>query len=113
MRVYRGTPPGTVEVWETDEVVGAGDRRSVLVRPLDPAPAQWVHSPDGFSWGYGGSGPSELARALLVDHCGPGGGEPALYQAFKRDVVAGWPQDGPWELEAPAIDAWLREWVRS
>lgn len=24
------------------------------------------HSPDGFSWGYGGSGPSELARCLLI-----------------------------------------------
>lgn len=28
----------------------------------------WVrHSPAGFSWGYGGSGPSDTARSLLLD----------------------------------------------
>lgn len=26
------------------------------------------HSPDGFNWGYGGSGPSQLALAILIDH---------------------------------------------
>lgn len=25
------------------------------------------HSPDGFSWGYGGSGPHQLALALLLE----------------------------------------------
>jgi hypothetical protein len=25
------------------------------------------HSPDGFAWGYHGSGPAELARCLLID----------------------------------------------
>ena len=24
-----------------------------------------IHSPDGFAWGYGGSGPSQLALAIL------------------------------------------------
>lgn len=28
------------------------------------------HSPDGFSWGYGGSGPAELARCLLIQALG-------------------------------------------
>jgi hypothetical protein len=28
------------------------------------------HSPTGFSWGYAGSGPSELARCLLIDALG-------------------------------------------
>src|SRR5207302_1533158 len=26
------------------------------------------HSPDGFEWGYGGSGPADLALAILIDH---------------------------------------------
>lgn len=26
------------------------------------------HSPDGFEWGYEGSGPAELARCILIDH---------------------------------------------
>lgn len=29
------------------------------------------HSPTGFEWGYGGSGPAQLALAILADHFGP------------------------------------------
>ena len=44
-------------------------------------------SPSGFNWGYGGSGPAQLALAILLratDH------ETAVayYQAFKWDVIA-------------------------
>lgn len=28
------------------------------------------HSPTGFEWGYGGSGPAQLALAILADHFG-------------------------------------------
>jgi hypothetical protein len=31
------------------------------------------HSPAGFNWGYGGSGPAELARCILIDHLAPNG----------------------------------------
>lgn len=62
---------------------------------LDPAPSIKLrnHSPDGFEWGYGGSGPSQLALAIclkLLDQ------EDALriYQQFKFKVVAGLPKDG-------------------
>ncbi|MGD0263759.1 MAG: DUF6166 domain-containing protein [Candidatus Methylomirabilota bacterium] len=43
------------------------------------------HSPTGYEWGYGGSGPSELARALLTSTL-PGDPiprEPTCFQAFK------------------------------
>lgn len=45
------------------------------------------HSPDGFQWGYGGSGPSDTALALLkyVTGLEP---PPAMYHKFKFDVVA-------------------------
>lgn len=29
------------------------------------------HSPSGFEWGYGGSGPAQLALAILADYLGP------------------------------------------
>lgn len=46
------------------------------------------HSPTGFCWGYGGSGPAQLALAVLLDITDE---ETALsnYQDFKRDVIAG------------------------
>lgn len=53
---------------------------------------KWVnHSPDGFAWGYGGSGPSQLALAVLLHMTTP---EKALskYQDFKWDVIAVLPQ---------------------
>jgi hypothetical protein len=35
---------------------------------LKPRESQRVynHSPDGFAWGYGGSGPAQLALAILL-----------------------------------------------
>ena len=48
------------------------------------------HSPDGFNWGYGGSGPAQLALAIML--------ELELtdnlygYQKFKWDVIAKLPQ---------------------
>ena len=32
-------------------------------RALDPRFDLWNHSPTGFEWGYGGSGPAQLALA--------------------------------------------------
>lgn len=64
------------------------------------------HSPTGFSWGYLGSGPAELAGCLLRDYLGffpPAG----LTQAFKESYVARWPQDGGWRLDGEEIRAWL------
>lgn len=36
--------------------------------PLDPAFEIRNHSPSGFNWGYGGSGPAQLGLAIVVDH---------------------------------------------
>lgn len=61
---------------------------------LSPAPSQGVvnHSPDGFMWGYGGSGPSQLALAILMKFTDV---EVALrhYHDFKREHVSQWDMD--------------------
>jgi len=48
------------------------------------------HTPSGFDWGHGGSGPADLAWALLIDFYGPKEIHFAefIYQKFKRDVIA-------------------------
>lgn len=63
---------------------------------LDPKPSQIIynHSPDGFNWGYGGSGPAQLALAIMFKLTGKADG----YQEFKWNVIAGIPQ-GPFEIE--------------
>jgi hypothetical protein len=52
--------------------------RALAVTAYNPAtgwsePLRHVvrHSPTGFEWGYGGSGPADLARCLLLDVLGP------------------------------------------
>lgn len=63
--------------------------------PLTPERSLQVrnHSPTGFNWGYAGSGPAQLALALLLE-AGLSEGEALdLYQAFKFDVIARQPQN--------------------
>jgi hypothetical protein len=59
---------------------------------LKPYKSQRIinHSPDGFNWGYGGSGPAQLALAILLEVSK----EDALnrYQSFKGKVIARLPQ---------------------
>ena len=66
------------------------------------------HSPDGFNWGYNGSGPAQLALAIVADHCG--NDEPRvlhLYQYFKYRVIAGLAGDC-WTLDSRQIEEELR-----
>lgn len=56
------------------------------------------HSPDGFMWGYGGSGPAQLALAILLEITTE---ELARmhYHGFKRAWVAQLPQGENFERE--------------
>jgi hypothetical protein len=80
---------------------------AALAKWLSPKRSQKVlnHSPQGFEWGYGGSGPAQLALAILLDF---GVARPraiALYQRFKTDVIAKLPAE--WILDASEIRKWL------
>lgn len=66
-------------------------------RPLDPRLDLWNHSPTGFECGYGGSGPAQLALALLADCLGNDELAIQLHQSFKWAVVAKLPREG-WRL---------------
>lgn len=46
------------------------------------------HSPDGFEWGYSGSGPAQLALAILLE-AGVGERQAVrVHQRFKQDFLA-------------------------
>jgi hypothetical protein len=77
-------------------VVQVGRRRELPLR-LDLR----NHSPTGFEWGYGGSGPAQLALAILADCIGD---KEALevYQQFKREVVCGLPH-AFWQLREKEV----------
>jgi Family of unknown function (DUF6166) len=75
---------------------------------LTPEASQkvWRHSPDGFEWGYGGSGPAQLALAILLAAGMPDDQAVRHHQAFKFAFLAGLPHD---EFNI-AID--LKAWVK-
>ena len=70
--------------------------------PLNPRLDLWNHSPTGFEWGYGGSGPAQLALALLADALGDHKAAVECHQDYKRAIVAGLPYRG-WTLTEEEI----------
>ena len=77
-------------------------------RPLPLRLEVREHSPTGFNWGYGGSGPAQLALALLADATNNNYLTLEYYQRFKDDVIAGWPYGGNWKIRQNTILIWLR-----
>ena len=77
------------------------------------------HSPTGFEWGYGGSGPSQLALAMLADTLYdrmPNKPEAdrmtmKVYQDFKRHIISGLPSS-TWQLDQDAVFNWFLEHVK-
>jgi len=75
------------------KLVGDGETRQVWLndKPLFPGKSQAFrnHSPDGFNWGYYGSGCAQLALAIMLE---TGDNYAKYYQKFKEDVIAKLPQ---------------------
>jgi len=65
------------------------------------------HSPGGFSWGYIGSGPSQLALALLLDIGLNESRAGYLCNLFLWRVVAGWDKSGEWKITTEEICQWV------
>lgn len=67
------------------------------------------HSPDGFEWGYAGSGPSELALNILSIFIGQDAAERGgLYQRFKEHFIVPMPESGG-VIKKDEILQWIAE----
>ena len=64
------------------------------------------HSPTGFEWGYAGSGPAQLALAILLDCVGIRHAQ-RLYMSFKFDFIARLLQDQEWAITETSIKLWV------
>jgi len=76
--------------------IGRAAEVTVDGRALNPRLDLWNHSPSGLEWGYVGSGPAQLALALLAD-CFDAETAVEWHQQYKESVVAGLPYRG-WTL---------------
>lgn len=97
MKIYYGVQTGV-----GGQVIWVIDVNTMTKTSL---PHICLHSPDGFQWGYGGSGPADTALAILADVVGREQAE-LLHQSFK------------WAFIAKASDvlcipeAAIKEWLR-
>lgn len=66
-----------------------------------------LHSPNGFEWGYGGSGPAELALNILAMFTDCQTAE-ELHQIFKWDYIVRVPYDGA-TIKGREIRKWLKQ----
>ena len=101
MKIYKGKRVGPPEGLPLEEP------NDVIVTVNDKHLEHHIyHSPTGFSWGYGGSGPADLARSILWDFFGT---EPMsnMYQDFKWKFIAGWGDE--WEIDFDDIKKWIIE----
>ena len=91
-----------------EALVSAVDANKCASR-LDPGFRHVNHSPTGFNWGYMGSGPAQLAFAILLDHFNGEVGRALLYyQDFKEHVIA-LITTNRWQLTTEEIEAALQK----
>lgn len=93
MKVYIG------ERRDGEASVGVGIEGKGFLSPLNPRFDLFNHSPTGFEWGYGGSGPAQLALAMCADCIQDDERALRVYQYFKDSVIAPL-DDDTWSLTA-------------
>lgn len=77
-------------------------------RPLELRLDIRNHSPTGFEWGYSGSGPAQLALALVADCCGRALAVPAIYQHVKHALISRLTKDA-WQLTEEQICEYVHQ----
>jgi hypothetical protein len=95
MKIYEGWREGHAVIVTVDG------------RSLNPRLDLYNHSPTGFEWGYCGSGPAQLALAILADHLADDRQALDVYQRFKWAVVMKLPKTR-WMLNSLVINNILR-----
>ncbi len=66
------------------------------------------HSPNGFEWGYGGSGPAQLALAICADALADDNRALHVYQEFKFRMIAPI-RDDEWTLTGETVRETIAE----
>jgi hypothetical protein len=92
--------------YETKEIFLITDKGKLKEITPEPSQKLYNHSPDGFNWGYSGSGPTQLSLAILLELTSK---DFALFhhQDFKKDFITGLEQEKDFTLDGQVITAWL------
>lgn len=97
------------ELVRQKKITGKFQTREVFIggKKLWPSESMRIrqHSSDGFNWGYNGSGPAQLALALML-YFFPEIFAMNNYQEFKADVIATLPLGKDFEITGGLIVDW-------
>jgi hypothetical protein len=100
-------------MYQGTRVRGVGEKcsyamvtRSGILLDIEPSLQLREHSPTGFEWGYPGSGPAQLALAILFDVTKDASTALRHYQMFKQEFVANWPHES-WCITSEEVLEWL------
>lgn len=75
---------GDIRLWRNEQGIACANVPHVLIE----------HSPTGYEWGYGGSGPADLALNILLAVTGSRRLASRHHQAFKADFLVQMEKDG-------------------
>jgi hypothetical protein len=98
MKFYRG------------ERLGGKCQVTVDGQPLDPRIDLRSHTDEGFEWGYDGSGPRQLALAILADHFDDPATALGNQERFRLNFIAAL-RDDVWTLTSAEVDQALNDVV--
>ena len=98
----RYTSARTVTVAYQDE---NGQRQN---EALPPRTDLVDHSPTGFSWGYAGSGPAQLALAILCHFSKDDQYAIRHYQDFKSEVISRIRRN-QWTMQGEQVSSWIAD----
>lgn len=96
-------------------IVGEHSSRRVWFDGVELLPGEsqlvYNHSPDGFAWGYGGSGPTQLALAIALRLCTKKSNAKLVYRAFGRKWIAKLGKDRDFCVAILHVSNWLGDAV--
>lgn len=84
-----------------------GKNKSTVELDLSPSKKIMNHSPTGFEWAYAGSGPAQLALAILFDVTGDAEIAQRHHQDFKNRFIANLKVD-KWTIHEDDVKQWLK-----
>jgi hypothetical protein len=87
----------TSTVWIGDKVLDI--RRSL----------KFENKSSSYSWGYHGSGPSQLALAIMLELCDDDENARRLFQEFKISFIADEPSDKDLMIPVAVVTQWIEE----
>lgn len=68
-----------------------------------------IHSPDGYNWSYGGSGPADLALSILVDVIKVEKDAESMHQQFKWAFIARWKES--FSITEEEVKEWIKGYL--